>query len=209
MNRNPKYQNIPFPMFPLVLWWWNKGQLGSWRREQLSEALASWCTSSSVTKWLFLCAAALTDILHCTVYSPNSRKLPCRVQRPAGAGGGLWLVAFAPGNSRVNGGAARLAPPSDVSRAGRENALTRGLVRRATASCSGPGSGGGGDRGREFWSGLSGGRLLSGTIFILQSSGLACSCPHRALQWFPEPIPGIVLFWRKDTVIVHLQIEVR
>lgn len=66
-----------------------------------SEPLASWCRSSSVTKWLFLCAAALTDILHCTVYSPNSRKLPCRVQRPAGAGAGAccWLAVRTLGNS--------------------------------------------------------------------------------------------------------------
>lgn len=28
--------------------------------------LAFWCGSSSVTKWLFLCAAELTGILHCT-----------------------------------------------------------------------------------------------------------------------------------------------
>lgn len=51
-----------------------------------AKPLAGWCRSSLVTKWLFLCAAALTDILHCTVYSPNSRKLPCGVQRPARAG---------------------------------------------------------------------------------------------------------------------------
>lgn len=130
MNRNPKYQKIPFPMFPLVLWWWNKGQLGSWRREQLSEALASWCTSSSVTKWLFLCAAALTDILHCTVYSPNSRKLQCRVQRPAGAGGGCWLAASAPGNSRVNG--APWGCPRPLT-----SAALGGRTRWRVASCAG------------------------------------------------------------------------
>lgn len=156
-NKRIQILNIRTSLSPCSHWYSDdeiRGQLGSWRREQLSEALASWCTSSSVTKWLFLCAAALTDILHCTVYSPNSRKLPCRVQRPAGAGGGHWLAAFAPGNSRVNGGAAGMAPPSYVSRAGRENAVTRCLVRRSTASCSGPGSGGGGAEegnfGRDF-----------------------------------------------------------
>lgn len=167
MNRNLNIRTSFSPRFPLELCWWNKGQLGSWRRQHPSEALASWCRSSSVTKWLFLCAAALTDILHCTVYSPNSRKLPCGVQRPAGADGGCWLAVRAPGNSRVNGGAVRLAPPSDVSRCGWENAMTRSLVRRSAAFSLGSASAGGRGRGREFWSGLSGGRLLSGPIFIL------------------------------------------
>lgn len=124
MNRNLNVRTSFSPRFLLARWWWNKGQLGSWRKQQLSEALASWCRSSSVTKWLFLCAAALTDILHCTVYSPNSRKLPCGVQRPAGAGGGCWLAVCAPGNSGVNGGAVGMAPPFDVRRSGWENGVT-------------------------------------------------------------------------------------
>ena len=107
------YQSIcpspPFPFFGTEI----KGSLvvsaGS-----SSEPLASWCRSSSVTKWLFLCAAALTDILHCTVYSPNSRKLPCGVQRPAGAGADCWLAVRAPGNSGSTAAAFGQAPPRYV-----------------------------------------------------------------------------------------------
>lgn len=54
------------------------------------------------------------------------------------------MAEWAPGNSRVNGGAVGLVPPLDVRRSGRENAVTRGLVRRSAASSMGSASAGGG-----------------------------------------------------------------
>lgn len=158
-NLNLNYQNIcpspPFSFFGTEI----KGSLvvsaGS-----SSESLASWCRSSSVTKWLFLCAAALTDILHCTVYSPNSRKLPCGVQRPAGAVADCWLAVRAPGNSGSTAAAFGQAPPRDVTSLSTGRGVRNDVRLRAqpgsfffaepAASCGARGVGRGRDAGWDF-----------------------------------------------------------
>lgn len=65
--------------------------------------LAFWCGSSSVTKWLFLCAAELTGILHCTGCTLGTAG-SCwwGVQRPpCAAGAGHWLRRAGTGGGRA------------------------------------------------------------------------------------------------------------
>lgn len=88
--------------------------------------------------------------------------------------------------------------------------MTRGLVRRSAASSMGSASAGGGAEEENFGRDFPVGGFFPGRFGSLQSLGLACSGPHHTLQCVPEPVLGMFsLFWRKDTVIVNLQVVVR
>lgn len=95
-----------------------------------ARAHGSWCGASAVTKWLFLCAAAPTDILHRTVRSPAAGS--CRPGSKGGRGRRRPLIGCArawqqPGRWRR----LRAAPPRDVGAGRGRGALTSPRARRA------------------------------------------------------------------------------
>lgn len=130
MNRSPKYQNTPFPTFPLVLWWWVKGSSvagagsssrGLWHLGARPAQSQNGC-SFVPQRWQTYCIAL------CTRQTAGS----CRAEfkgRPALAAGADWLC------SRLVTAGSTAAP------LGRPRPLTSvavgGRTRWRVASCAG------------------------------------------------------------------------